>query len=245
MTDRVDAFLAANTATRRNGTEALDRVELNLCTLGQGCDYDVVPISGTGRTREVDDLLGHLNNCLRNEKTRGQLFVGSGRPHRGDDCLAADSNLERFFDCKIVMQILQIAILFSANNLTGLDSVFFHGMGGDVIMAPMEICHIYISRGHNFVGHYGLEPDDFPMVEVPMIECVAGRGLLGDRYFDFKEDYKGQITFFSLEVFDELCHALNVKGVVPSAVRRNVFTRNVDLNEFIGRDFEVQGIRFY
>jgi MOSC domain-containing protein YiiM len=118
-------------------------------------------------------------------------------------------------------------------------------MGGNVIMAPMEICHIYISRGHNFVGHYGLEPDDFPMIEVPVIECVAGRGLHGDRYFDFKEEYKGQITFFSLEVFDELCGALNVEGVVPSAVRRNVFTRNVDLNKFIGRDFEVQGIRFY
>jgi MOSC domain-containing protein YiiM len=112
-------------------------------------------------------------------------------------------------------------------------------------MARMEICHIYISRGHNFVGHYGLEPDDFPMIEVPTVECVAGRGLRGDRYFDFKEDYKGQITFFSLEVFEELCCALRVKGIAPSAVRRNVFTRNIDLNTLIGRDFEVQGIRFY
>jgi len=40
------------------------------------------------------------------------------------------------------------------------------------------------------------------MIEVPMIECAAGRGIRGDRYFDFKDDYKGQITFFSLEVFD-------------------------------------------
>ncbi|PYL47583.1 MAG: molybdenum cofactor biosysynthesis protein [Verrucomicrobia bacterium] len=115
----------------------------------------------------------------------------------------------------------------------------------DVIITPMEICHIYISRGHNFVGHYGLEPDDFPMIEVPTVECVAGRGLHGDRYFDFKEDYKGQITFFSLEVFDELCGALQVEGIVPSAVRRNVFIRNVDLNEYIGQHFEVQGVRFY
>ena len=29
-------------------------------------------------------------------------------------------------------------------------------------------------------------------------------------------------------------------------MRRNVFTRNVDLNEFIGRDFEaLHGVRFY
>jgi MOSC domain-containing protein YiiM len=109
----------------------------------------------------------------------------------------------------------------------------------------VEICHIYISRGHNFVGHYGQEPDEFPMIEVPTVECVAGHGLRGDRYFDFKDDYKGQITFFSLEVFDELCGALLLEGAAPNVVRRNVFTRNVDLNKLIGRDFEVQGIRFY
>lgn len=113
-----------------------------------------------------------------------------------------------------------------------------------ISFAGMQICHLYISAGHNFVGHYGQEPDDYPAIEVPTIECVAGRGLRGDRYFDFKENYKGQITFFSLEVFDELCGALRIQGIPPSAVRRNVITRDVDLNELIGQDFEVQGVRF-
>ena len=49
----------------------------------------------------------------------------------------------------------------------------------------------------------------------------------------------------SLEVFDELCDALKVEGAVPSAVRRNVFTRDVDLNKWIGQDFEIQGVRFH
>ncbi|HST31083.1 MAG TPA: molybdenum cofactor biosysynthesis protein [Chthoniobacterales bacterium] len=83
------------------------------------------------------------------------------------------------------------------------------------------------------------------MIEVQTLECVAGRGLRGDRYFDHKQDYKGQITFFSLDVFDELCGALQIEGVCPSSVRRNVFTRGVDLNALIGKDFEVQGIRFH
>jgi len=83
------------------------------------------------------------------------------------------------------------------------------------------------------------------MIEVPMIECIAGRGIQGDRYFDFKDDYKGQITFFSLEVFDELCGALEVQGYGPTLVRRNVITRDVDLNELIGQDFEIQGVRFH
>jgi len=113
------------------------------------------------------------------------------------------------------------------------------------IVALMKICHLYISPGHNFVGHYGREPDTHPAIEVPMIECVAGRGIRGDRYFDFKDDYKGQITFFSLEVFDELCSRLELHDCSPALVRRNVMTRDVDLNELIGQDFEIQGVHFH
>jgi MOSC domain-containing protein YiiM len=83
------------------------------------------------------------------------------------------------------------------------------------------------------------------MIEVPLLECVSGRGIRGDRYFDFKNDYKGQITFFSQEVFDELCAALDVHNCSPAAARRNVITRAADLNEFIGREFEVQGVCLY
>jgi len=83
------------------------------------------------------------------------------------------------------------------------------------------------------------------MVEVPMIECAAGRGIRGDRYFDFKNDYKGQITFFSLEVFNELCGALQIQDCSPALVRRNVITSSVDLNELLDQDFEIQGVRFH
>ena len=83
------------------------------------------------------------------------------------------------------------------------------------------------------------------MIEVPEIQCVAGRGIRGDRYFDFKDDYKGQITFFSLDVFDALCAELDIRDRLPAAARRNVITRGVDLSEFIGKEFEVQGVRLY
>ncbi len=108
----------------------------------------------------------------------------------------------------------------------------------------MEVIHLYISPGHNFFGHNGREPGDRPGVEVPAVECVAGRGIRGDRFFDFKDDYKGQITFFEEEVFEALCRELTVEDKPPSAVRRNVITRGQDLNELIGTTFEIQGISF-
>jgi MOSC domain-containing protein YiiM len=109
----------------------------------------------------------------------------------------------------------------------------------------VKICHLYISPGHNFFGHHGRDPDEYPVIEVPMIECLAGHGIRGDRFFDYRDDYKGQITFFSLEVFDELCGALEAQDCSPSLVRRNVMTRGVDLNEFVDCDFEVQGVKFH
>ena len=108
----------------------------------------------------------------------------------------------------------------------------------------MEIAHLYISAGHNYFGHHERPPGQYPVIEVPRIECVAGHGIVGDRYFDYKNQYKGQITFFSFEIFQELCDALDLFGVSPSAPRRNVITREVDLNDLIGTTFEVQGVQF-
>lgn len=109
----------------------------------------------------------------------------------------------------------------------------------------IEICQLYISSGHNFFGHHGREPDQHLAIEVQCVDCVASRGIRNDRFFDYKKSYKGQITFFALEVFEELCRALNIRDASPSLLRRNVITRGIDLNTLIGREFEVQGLRFY
>jgi MOSC domain-containing protein YiiM len=111
-------------------------------------------------------------------------------------------------------------------------------------LQPVEICHLYVSPGHNFFGHHGREPDNYPAIEVKSIECVAGHGIRHDRFFDYRDDYKGQITFFSLEVFHDLCAALQIENGDPGLTRRNVLTRGVDLNALIGQEFEVQGVRF-
>lgn len=108
----------------------------------------------------------------------------------------------------------------------------------------IRVCQLFISPGHNFYGHRGQPPGEHAIVEQEQVECVAGRGLRGDRFFDFKQDYEGQITFFSLEVFDALRRELNLPEAQPQATRRNAFVRGADLNSLIGKPFEVQGVRF-
>jgi len=108
----------------------------------------------------------------------------------------------------------------------------------------MKICQLFISPGHNYFDHHGQPAGENPLVEVGEVECVAGSGLVGDRFFDFKENYKGQITFFSSEVFEEICRQLGATGKSPGVTRRNVITAGVDLNSLVGKKFILQGVEF-
>jgi MOSC domain-containing protein YiiM len=107
----------------------------------------------------------------------------------------------------------------------------------------IRVEQLFISPGHNFVGHHGQPAGEHPIVPVGEVECVAGRGLRGDRYFDYKEDYKGQITLFAMEVLEALRVELNLPNAQPQATRRNAFVRGADLLSLIGQEFEVQGVR--
>lgn len=107
-----------------------------------------------------------------------------------------------------------------------------------------RIEHLCLSVGHNYFGHHGGPAATHHCTAAEEVECVAGRGLRGDRFFDYKPDYKGQITFFAMEVLEEMGRHLGIAEILPAAVRRNVFTRGVDLNALIGREFEFQGVRF-
>ena len=108
----------------------------------------------------------------------------------------------------------------------------------------IRIERIFISPGHNFYGRHEQPAGEHPTVELNAVECVVGKGLFGDRFFGFKDNYKGQVTFFAAEVFDDVCQRLGVNGKHPGVTRRNIITRGVDLNLLVGKTFSVQGVEF-
>jgi MOSC domain-containing protein YiiM len=108
----------------------------------------------------------------------------------------------------------------------------------------IEIVGIWISPGHNFVGRHSQAPLAHPAIPVEQVECVVGRGVRGDRFFDFKPDYNGQITFVAMETLERIQQILKLEKTPAGATRRNVHTRGVDLNELIGVKFELGGVRF-
>ncbi len=112
------------------------------------------------------------------------------------------------------------------------------------VLASVRVEHLFVSAGHRFFGRHEKEPLDFPAAEVTEAKCVAGRGIHGDRFFDHALDHKGQVTFFAMEVFEEMCREINVFDRPPSVLRRNIYVRGVDLDALIGCAFMVQGVPF-
>lgn len=106
----------------------------------------------------------------------------------------------------------------------------------------MRVRRLFISPGHNFFGHHGGPAGQHPMLEVPAVECVAGHGLRGDRFYGYRPDYKGQVTLFAAEVHAAACASWGRPALAPAVFRRNVITEGADLNALIGRRFVLQGV---
>ena len=106
-----------------------------------------------------------------------------------------------------------------------------------------RLLHLYISTGHNFVGRHGLAALSHPMLSKERVECRAGRGVLGDRFLDRGEAARGHITFFAVEVHAGLMAAFGL-DLEPSVYRRNVVTEGIDPGDLIGKEFQLQQVRF-
>ena len=81
-----------------------------------------------------------------------------------------------------------------------------------------------------------------PMRSVDSVQAVAGKGLVGDRKFrdDSKHPLKNQPERELTLIEAEAIEAVNRDSVLrldPIETRRNILTRGVALNHFVGRDF--------
>lgn len=82
------------------------------------------------------------------------------------------------------------------------------------------------------------------MTDLATARCRAGQGIEGDRFFGYKPDYSGQVTFFAWEVYETVKREFAVPDLPPDAFRRNVLVAGVALNDLIGARFTLGGIEF-
>ena len=103
---------------------------------------------------------------------------------------------------------------------------------------------IWISSGNDFRGRHEKGQLEHGIRAVAEIECVAGMGLRGDRYFGYKPDFKGQVTFFDADAVQAVRDHFSVPGLSSSVFRRNLVVRGIDLRAWMGKRFKFQGVAF-
>ena len=107
-----------------------------------------------------------------------------------------------------------------------------------------ELVHIYISPGHDYWGRRGEGRLQNGIRTPASVECVAGKGIVGDRYFGYRENFKGQATFFDMATVEAVREEFKLPKLPASVFRRNFVVRGADLREWMGRRFIFQGVVF-
>ncbi len=107
-----------------------------------------------------------------------------------------------------------------------------------------KIRHIFVSPGHNYWGKRFGKPGPHPTHDLAEVELHANMGIVGDRFYNRKPDYNGQITFFAAETLDYIQDVMALDALDPMGVRRNVITEGINLNQLMKTRFTLQGITF-
>lgn len=107
-----------------------------------------------------------------------------------------------------------------------------------------ELLEIWISEGNDFRGRHEKGRLNHGILGVPEVECVAGMGLRGDRYFGYKKNFKGQVTFFEAAAVDDVRQKFGRPDLSSAVFRRNLIVAGVRLEEWVGKRFKFQGIEF-
>lgn len=82
---------------------------------------------------------------------------------------------------------------------------------------------------------------------IATVEAVAGRGLVGDRYyfkegtFSAKDGPDREVTLIEAEALEGLAREYEI-SLQPFQARRNLLTRGVPLNHLVGKTFTVGAV---
>ncbi len=111
------------------------------------------------------------------------------------------------------------------------------------LIEPLVI-GIVVSPGHRYWVKKGELPMQHDAVFQKRAELIAGRGIRGDRYFEKRRNHKGQVTFMSMEAIDEIRLQFDLPDLSISVFRRNLIVSRINLAALVGKQFEIQNVRF-
>jgi MOSC domain-containing protein YiiM len=104
----------------------------------------------------------------------------------------------------------------------------------------VEVMHLLVSPEHAYFGRARDGAADVPTADADEVEIVAGKGIVGDRFFGKAAHMDAAVTLLAVEALEAVAADLGIAPLDPLLTRRNVVLRGAQLAPLIGQEFALE-----
>ncbi|MFB8372142.1 MOSC domain-containing protein [Pseudarthrobacter sp. NPDC055928] len=104
----------------------------------------------------------------------------------------------------------------------------------------VEVLHLLVSPAHAYFGRAREGAADVPTTDADRVELVAGKGIVGDRFFGKAAHMDAAVTVMAVEALESIAAELGTAPFNPLLTRRNVILRGADLPPLLGGEFALE-----
>jgi MOSC domain-containing protein YiiM len=100
----------------------------------------------------------------------------------------------------------------------------------------VEILHLLVSPQHAYFGRAREGAAVVPTTDAEQVQLVAGKGIVGDRFFGRAAHMDAAVTLLAVEGLEAMAAELGVAPFDPLLARRNVVLRGAELAPLLGEE---------
>lgn len=104
----------------------------------------------------------------------------------------------------------------------------------------VEVVHLLVSPAHAYFGRAREGAAAVPAADADRVELVAGKGIVGDRFFGKAAHMDAAVTLMAVEALEAMAAELGVPPFDPLLTRRNVVLRGAHLAPLLGQEFALE-----
>jgi MOSC domain-containing protein YiiM len=104
----------------------------------------------------------------------------------------------------------------------------------------VEILHLLVSPEHAYFGRPRDGAVDVPTTDADSVRLVAGKGIVGDRFFGKAAHMDAAVTLFAVEGLEAIAAELGADPFDPLLTRRNVVLRGAQLAPLLGHELTLE-----
>jgi len=105
---------------------------------------------------------------------------------------------------------------------------------------PVDVLHLLVSPEHAYFGRPRDGAAEVPTTDAAEARVVAGKGIVGDRFFGKAAHMDAAVTVFAAEALEQIARDLGTGPLDPLLTRRNVVLRGVELHPLLGEEFTIR-----